>query len=71
MIIVVISIFIIIALLQIPGLIDRKLWRELTVFSVLLVIGFTLSLLQVIDIKIPSPNQGIIFLIKSVSNIFR
>jgi hypothetical protein len=71
MIIVVISIFIIIALLQIPGLIDRKLWRELTVFSVLLVIGFTLSLLQVIGVKIPSPNQAIIFLIKSISNIFR
>ncbi|NLZ52991.1 MAG: hypothetical protein GX892_07580 [Thermoanaerobacteraceae bacterium] len=71
MIVLVIAIFIIIALLQVPGLIKQKLWRELTAFSVLLGIGFILSLLQVIGVKIPSPNQGIIYLIKSVSNIFR
>ena len=68
MIIVIGSVFILIALLQIPGLIRQKLWRELAAFSVLLSVGFALSLLLVIGVKIPSPNQGIIFLIKTVAN---
>ena len=71
MIIVIGSVFILIALLQIPGLIRQKLWRELAAFSVLLSVGFALSLLLVIGVKIPSPNQGIIFLIKTVANLFR
>ena len=61
MIIVIGSVFILIALLQIPGLIRQKLWRELAAFSVLMSVGFALSLLLVIGVKIPSPNQGIIF----------
>lgn len=53
-----------------PALIKLKMWRELTAISVLLGIGFVLSLLQLIGVKIPSPNQWIIFLIKSVTNFF-
>ncbi|MCG1011045.1 hypothetical protein JT739_00340 [Tepidanaerobacter sp. GT38] len=71
MIILVILIFIIIAFLQIPGLIEQKLWRELTAVSVFLVIGFALSLLQVIGVKIPSPNQGILILAEIISDILK
>mgnify|MGYP001364842510 CR=1 FL=1 len=71
MIVLVISVFIIIAWLHIPILIKQKLWRELAAFSVLLGIGFVLSLLQVIGIKIPSPNKGIMILVESIYNIFR
>lgn len=71
MIVLVISVFIIIAWLHIPILIKQKLWRELAAFSVLLGIGFVLSLLQIIGIKIPSPNKGIMILVESIYNIFR
>lgn len=64
MIVAVIIVYIMIALIQMPSLIRQKLWRELATFLVLLGIGFILSLLQVIGVRIPSPNEGIIFLIK-------
>ncbi|MGB3979329.1 MAG: hypothetical protein WBK73_10070 [Tepidanaerobacteraceae bacterium] len=70
MIVLLISVFVIIALFQMPALIKLKMWRELTAISVLLGIGFVLSLLQLIGVRIPSPNQWIIFLIKSVTNFF-
>lgn len=63
--------FIVIVFLEVPGLISKKLWRELTAFSVFLTIGFILSFLLVIGVKIPSPNDGIIFLIETVSNQFK
>lgn len=53
-----------IALVDIPGLIRKKQRSELAVVVLLLIVGFTLSLLQAIDIKIPNPNKGIEFLIK-------
>ena len=59
-----IFIFILIIFFEIPGLIRRKLWRELAAFSVFLTIGFVLSFLQVIGVKIPSPNDGITFWLK-------
>ena len=65
-----IFIFILIIFFDVPSLIRRKLWRELAAFSVLLTIGFVLSFLQVIGVKIPSPNDGITFLVETVSKIF-
>ncbi|HHY70359.1 MAG TPA: hypothetical protein GX519_01600 [Thermoanaerobacterales bacterium] len=66
-----ILIFIVIVFLEVPGLLREKLWRELIAFSVLLSIGFILSFLQVISVKIPSPNDGIIFLIETISKGLR
>ena len=51
------------ALIDIPGLIKKKQWKELITASSLLFIGFVLSLLQVIGVKLPNPNKGITFLI--------
>lgn len=53
-----------IALVEIPGLFRKKQWGELAAFFVLLAIGFTLSLLQAIGVKVPNPDKGIEFLIK-------
>ena len=66
-----IFIFILIIFFEIPGLIRRKLWRELAAFSVFLTIGFVLSFLQVIGVKIPSPNDGIIFLVETISKMLK
>lgn len=54
------------ALLEVPGLLRRRLWRELAAFATLLAIGFTLSFLQVLGVRIPSPNEGIESLIKAI-----
>ena len=66
-----IFIFILIIFFEIPGLIRRKLWRELAAFSVFITIGFVLSFLQVIGVKIPSPNDGITFLVETVSKMLK
>ncbi|KJS82059.1 MAG: hypothetical protein JM58_15910 [Peptococcaceae bacterium BICA1-8] len=55
-----------IAFIQVPVLIKKRQWGELTVIFILLAIGFTLSLLQTIGVKVPDPNKGIEFLIKQI-----
>lgn len=57
MVYLLIAAFLIIIVLEVPYMIRKKLKRELIVFSVLLFIGFTLAFLQIIKVKIPSPND--------------
>ena len=64
-----IIVFIGIALFEIPGLIRKKYWRELTVFSIFLLLAFILSLLQAIGTKIPSPMKGIQYLVKDILHL--
>jgi len=52
-------IYALIIIINVPGLIKRKEWRELTVFSVLYIIAFALGLMYVLDIPIPSPMKGL------------
>ena len=52
-------IYALIIIINVPGLIKRKEWRELTVFSVLYIIPFALGLMYVLDIPIPSPMKGL------------
>ena len=52
---------------EVPGLIHRKQWRELAAFAGLLSLGFILSLLQIIGVKLPNPTTGIIFLVKHIT----
>ncbi len=65
-----ILLILLIIFLEVPGLIQKKLWRELAAFFVLLTVGFVLSLLQIMKVKIPSPNDAIIFIIESISKRF-
>ena len=53
MVILIIIIFAMIALLEIPGLVRKKYWPELTVFGVLSFLGFGLSLLIVSGVNPP------------------
>ena len=69
MIFLLIIVFIGIALFEIPGLIRKKYWRELTVFSIFLLLAFILSLLQAIGTKIPSPMKGIQYLVKDILHL--
>jgi predicted permease len=60
--------FIFIGWLEIPKLLKKKHWNELATFLVLLLIGFTLNFLYIIDVKLPSPNKGIEYLIHFVQS---
>jgi len=64
-----ILIFVIIAAIDVPPLIKNKQKRELIVFCVLFVFAFTIAILQSMDIKVPSPIKGVIYLVKDVLHI--
>ena len=66
MIFLLILAFLAMILFEVPGLIRREYWRELVAFSVLLLLAFTLSLLYVMGVKIPSPNEVITTLVQAV-----
>ena len=69
MIFLLIIVFIGIAFFEVPELIRKKYWRELTAFSFFFLLAFILSLLQTIDVKIPSPMKGIQYLIKDILHL--
>ncbi len=60
-------IFIAIIAYEAPGLIRQKMWRELAVFGVLLVIGMIYSYGQVLNLPLPNPTKGIEAVFKPVS----
>jgi len=62
-------IYIFIFIIDAPGLIKRKEWKELTAFSILYVIAFALGLMYALDITIPSPMKGLQHLIVDILGI--
>ena len=66
MIVLLISAFAVIALIEVPGLIKKKHWRELTVFSVILALAFFVSVMQLLHIEIWNPVRDSQFFIKSL-----
>lgn len=61
-------VFIAIIAIEVPGLVKKKMWRELTVFSVLLVIGMVLSFGQLFNLPLPNPAEGIEAIFQPVTN---
>jgi len=59
--------FLLIIALEVPGLLKKKAWRELTAFSFFLVLGFSLALPQVLGFEVPNPNKAIEALFKPLS----
>ncbi|HHW31515.1 MAG TPA: hypothetical protein GXX20_07585 [Clostridiaceae bacterium] len=62
-------IYALILILNVPGLIKRKEWRELTAFLILYVFAFILGILYVLDVPIPSPMKGLQHLIADILGI--
>jgi len=46
-----------------PELVRKKMWRELVAFSVILAIGFVLSLLQILGLALPNPSKIIAYIL--------
>lgn len=64
-----VSLFLIMAFLEIPALLKKKSWRELLAFSFFLVLGFALSLPQVLGIEIANPNKLIEAMFEPISKL--
>jgi len=62
-------IYALIIIINVPGLVKRKEWRELTAFFILYIIAFALGLMYVLDIPIPSPMKGLQHFIADVLGI--
>ncbi|AFM39248.1 hypothetical protein Desaci_0171 [Desulfosporosinus acidiphilus SJ4] len=65
-IIVLIFVFTLISLSQIPSLLKNKQRKELTFVIILLCIGFVLNFLLIIGIKLPNPIKILTFVIRSL-----
>lgn len=61
--------FIVIAAIEIPGLIVKKMWGELATVCILIAIGYIMALIPVMNIDVPTPNDAIIFLITEIINL--
>ncbi|WP_199242486.1 hypothetical protein [Desulfosporosinus fructosivorans] len=69
MIVLLLLAFIVIVLIEVPSLIKKKHWRELTVFSILLVTAFIMALLQIIGVTMPNPFHGTTYLIRDILHL--
>ncbi len=59
-----------IAIYEVPSMIKRNLKKELWVFSVLLIIGVTLSIIESLNVEIPNPMDWLTIIYKPFSDIF-
>lgn len=71
MIVLLFVLFASIILFEVPGLIKKKMWRELVTFSVYLLIGMALSIPQVMGLKLPNPNRAIEALFEPLSELLK
>lgn len=69
MVFLIILAFALIALWEIPGLVQKKYWPELAVFSILLLLGFGLSILIVFGINPPYLSSIIAQIMKKLLNL--
>lgn len=59
MIVLALLAFLFIMAIEVPGLVKKKMWRELIAFAVFLWIGMSLSILQILGVELPSPIKFI------------
>ncbi|MDN5347469.1 MAG: hypothetical protein PWP65_1033 [Clostridia bacterium] len=71
MIVLLILLFAGIILFEVPGLVKKKMWRELAAFLAYLLIGMALSIPQVLGVKLPNPTKAIEALIKPISELLK
>ena len=59
MIVLLFLLFLILALIDVPGLIRKRDWKLLSVYGVLFVSSLTLAVLRFMDIDVPNPLIGV------------
>ena len=58
--------FAVIVAIELPRLIKQKIYREIVIFFVLIALGITLSLGQVLQLPIPNVTKGIETVIRPI-----
>jgi len=58
-----------IILLEVPGLVKKKMWRELAAFSVLLLIGMALIMPQAFGVVLPNPSEAVAALFRPLAEL--
>ncbi|PZX02423.1 hypothetical protein C7437_11115 [Psychrobacillus insolitus] len=61
----------VIIIIEVPSLLEKKQKKELIVFSILLIIGVTLSILRAFGINIPNPLDLLTFIFKPMNDLIR
>ena len=46
-----------VAAYEVPGMVRQKQWGEMAAFSVFLLAGLTLSILMILNVKVPNPTR--------------
>ena len=69
MTIIVAVLYVVVAYFISRNLIKKKYWPELVSSMVLLTFGFTLIVLQTLNVKIPSPGHGIKIFVENVLHL--
>ena len=69
MIFLLIITFIGLILFEVPGLIREKSWRELAVYTFLISIAFVISLLEILNIKLPNPVKETQYFVKNLLHL--
>jgi len=58
MIVLMIAVFAALIMLEVPGLVKKKLWRELTAYSALMLIAIVISVLYLKQVEVPNPVKN-------------
>lgn len=66
MIIIVVLVFIFLFIYETPGLVEKEYWRELAVFTVLLLLGLVLSILLASGVELPYIESAWIELVEVI-----
>lgn len=59
----------VLSLVEVPRMIRDKLFKELTIYSICLLLGSAIFILRSLDIKIPNPSDLIIWIYSPLSGI--
>lgn len=59
----------VLCIIEIPQMIQQKLYKELWAFSILLSLGTVLSILKSLDVEIPNPSDWIAWVYSPVRSI--
>ncbi len=65
----IVAIAIVIAFLEVPSLLKRRLRKELWVFSILLLLGTGISIAEGAQVKLPNPMDALAFVYKPLIDV--
>lgn len=65
----IIIICILIALLELPKLVQEKLLKEISVFSLFLIVGAILSILLALGVELPNPIDWLMMIFVPIGNL--